>query len=250
MSDPQSSNDRPRLGIDQISTCWVLIRDPVKFVMRYAPAIQGYLGVFLKNPHDVEDVCQTFLVRVLERGHVEEERLHGRFRDYLITAVRNAALTFMRRKPIGSQDNARLDEIATFDAFEFPGDEEWVSRWRRILLNSVWEALKQHQRETPGNLAHTVLRILADHPDEDFDTLAVQVSALCGRTIQTPTFRKQVSRARRTFAGLLVTEVACTMDDPTPLNIEEELIDLDLMKYVRRFLPADWRTSCKLLNAD
>ncbi|MSU79014.1 MAG: sigma-70 family RNA polymerase sigma factor [Gemmataceae bacterium] len=249
MSDLQP-NDRPPPGIDQISTHWAVIRDPVKFVMRYAPAIQGYLGVFLKNPHDVEDVCQTFLVRVLERGHVEEERLHGRFRDYLIVAVRNAALAFLRRKPNIVHDNTNLDEIPTFDSFVFPGDEEWISRWRRILLNSVWEALEHHQRETPGNLAHTVLRILADHPDEDFDALAVRVSALCGRPIQSPTLRKQVSRARRTFAGLLVTEIARTLNDPTPLQIEEELINLDLMKYVRRFLPEDWRTSCKLLDAD
>src|SRR2546421_1078539 len=111
MNEPLPQSDRPQAGIDQISTRWTLIQDPRQFVMRYAPAIQGYLGVFLKNPHDVEDVCQAFLVRVIERGVVEEDRLHGRFRDYLIAAVRNAALSHLRRRPSPVQDGTPLEEI-------------------------------------------------------------------------------------------------------------------------------------------
>src|SRR5256885_4248390 len=109
MSDSMPPNNRPRAGIDQISTRWTLIHDPRQFVMRYAPAIQGYLSVFLKNPHDVEDVCQEFLVRVIERGVAEEDRLHGRFRDYLIAAVRNAALAHLRRRSATGQHVAPLD---------------------------------------------------------------------------------------------------------------------------------------------
>ena len=63
-------------------------------------------------------------------------------------------------------------------------------------------------------------------------------------------FRKQVSRARRLFAELLVAETARTLDNPTPLAVEEELIDIGVMKYVKAFLPADWRTSGKLLDVD
>lgn len=250
MTNPPPPNHRPRIGIDQISTRWASIQDPAKFVMRYAPAIQGYLGVFLRNPHDVEDVCQAFLVRVLERGVVEEERLRGRFRDYLIAAVRNAALAHLRRRTVAGQDAAPLDELPARDSFAFPADEEWVSRWRRVLLASVWEALENHQREHPGNLAHAVLRALTDHPREDSSQLAARVSAQCGRAIRPEAFRKQASRARRLFAELVVTETARTLDDPTPLNVEEELIEIDFMKYVRAFLPPDWRTSGKLVDAD
>src|SRR3954470_7271054 len=131
-------NHRPRAGIDQISTRWPLIQDPVKFVMRYAPAIRGYLGVFLKDPHDVEDVCQAFLLRVVERGVVERERLHSRFRDYLIAAVRNAALVPPRRRPAGPP-GVPLAEVPAPAAVDFPGDDEWVSRWRRVVLGAAWE---------------------------------------------------------------------------------------------------------------
>jgi len=250
MTDSSSTNEMPRGGIDEISTRWPMIQDPVRFVMRYAPAIQGYLSIFLWNPHDVEDVCQAFLLRVVEKGVVEESHLKGRFRDYLIATVRNAALAHLRRRPIASQDSTPLAEIAATDDFVFPDEEEWLSGWRRIVLSGVWEALENHQREHPGNLGYTVLRTLVDHPREDSGQLAARVSRLCGRTIQPEAFRKQVSRARRLFAELLVSEIASTLDDPTPLKVEEELIDLDVMKYVQSFLPADWRTSGKLLDGD
>ncbi len=250
MNDTSNPPDRPRVGIDQISTRWVLIKDPVKFVMRYAPAIQGYLSVFLKNSHDVEDVCQAFLVRVIERGVVDEDRLHGRFRDYLIAAVRNAALAHLRKKHIASSGNVELSEIAARESFEFPTDEEWVSRWRRVVLAGVWEAIEAHQRSQPGNLAHTVLRVLIDYPQEDSTQLAARVSLLCGRTIQAEAFRKQVSRARRLFAELLIAETARTLEDPSPLKVEEELIDIGVMKYVQPFLPPDWRTSGTLLDSE
>ena len=250
MSDLSTSNDRPRAGIEQISTRWAHIQDPVKFVMRYAPAIQGYLGVFLKNPHDVEDVCQAFLVRVIERGVVEQDALHGRFRDYLIAAVRNAALAHLRRRPGAVQSGAPLDQIPARDVFEFPAEDEWLAGWRRVVLAGVWEALENHQREHAGNLGHTVLRTLVDHPQEDSSQLAARVSAQCGRTIQPEAFRKQVSRARRLFAELLVAETARTLENPSPLKVEEELIDIGVMKYVKPFLPADWRTSGTLIDGD
>jgi RNA polymerase sigma factor (sigma-70 family) len=250
MSNSHFPNHRPRVGIDQISTRWAMIQDPVKFVMRYAPAIQGYLSVFLKNSHDVEDVCQAFLVRIIERGVIEEDRLHGRFRDYLIAAVRNAALAHLRRRRSADHEVTPLEEIPARESFEFPPDEEWLSRWRRVVLASVWEALENHERTHPGNLAHTVLRTLVDHPQEDSTKLAARVSSLSGRTIQAEAFRKQVSRARRLFAELLVAETARTLDDPTPLKVEEELSDIGVMKYVQPYLPPDWRTSGKLLEVD
>lgn len=237
-------------GINQITTRWAAIQDPVQFAMRYAPAIQGYLAVFLKNRHDVEDVCQAFLMRVIQKGLVDRPELHGRFRDYLITAVRNAALAHLRRKKLSIEESASLDQLPESPEVELPADEEWISRWRRAILGNVWEAIEAHERTHPGNLAFTVLRALTDHPDEESCDLASRVSQQCGRSIQPDAFRKQVSRARRMFAEFVVMETSRTLEDPTPLRVEEELIDVGLMKYVQRFLPPDWRTSGKLIESD
>ena len=76
-STPPDPDPDARAGIDQISTHWSKVENPMQFALRYAPAIRGYLGVFLKNPHDVEDVCQAFLLRVVERGVVAQHH-HGR----------------------------------------------------------------------------------------------------------------------------------------------------------------------------
>lgn len=239
----------PNAGLDQISTRWPLIQEPATFVLRYAPAIQGYLGVFLKNPDDVEDVRQAFLLRIFEKGIVERNLIRGRFRDYLIAAVRNAALAHLRRRSL-DRHFLPLDDLADPAPFEFPADSEWLARWRRALLDSVWEVLENHERNHPGNLAYSSLRQLVDHPQENSRQLAARLSRQCKRTIYSEAFRKQVSRARRLFAGFLVAEVARTLENPSPLHIEEELIELDLMKHVRPFLPADWRTGGKLLDAE
>jgi RNA polymerase sigma-70 factor (ECF subfamily) len=251
MSDSSSSNKVPRTGIDQISTRWAFIRDPVKFVMRYAPAIQGYLGVFLKNPHDVEDVCQALLLRVVERGMVEENLLQGRFRDYLIATVRNAALAHLRRRSLKTQDGCQLEGVAAVpEVFVLPDEEEWLSRWRRVVLSGAWDALEMHENEHPGNLSFTALRALVEHPDESSSQLAARVSQVCGRIVAPEAFRKQVSRARRLFAEFLVAETARTLDNPTPQHVEEELIDIGVMKHVQPFLPPDWQTSGKLLDGE
>ena len=71
-----------------------------------------------------------------------------------------------------------------------------------------------------------------------------------GRPRRAKAFRKQVSRARRLFAKLIVAETSRTLGDPTPLKVEEELIDIGVMKYVRPYLPADWRASGKLTDPE
>src|SRR3954466_3601502 len=88
----------PPPGLKQISTHWPLITDPAQFVLRYAPAIRQYLVALLRNAHEADDVTQEFLLRGLLRGFVRTTHLRGRFRDYLKTAVRNAALSHLSRR--------------------------------------------------------------------------------------------------------------------------------------------------------
>jgi hypothetical protein len=52
----------------------------------------------------------------------------------------------------------------------------------------------------------------------------------------TAAFRKQVSRARHLLEKLIVKEVAQTLDDPTPEQLKEELIDLALWEYIHDHL--------------
>ena len=216
-----------KFRLDQISTRWDAVRDPVRFVMRYAPAIERFLRVLVKNPQDAEDVAQEFLADVFRRGFPPESNLHGRFRNYLIAAVRNAARAYFRGKTLASIQIANLGEIPDPQEPQSAADREWLNSWRQCLLDRVWEALENHERKSPDSHYHAVLRLAADHPDADSQSLANQAS------LRPDAFRKQLSRARRKFAMLLMDEVARTLALPTPPAIEEELIDLGLMAYVR-----------------
>src|SRR5436190_2941448 len=107
MDKGETPDAEPRARLDQISTEWSLLRDSEQFVRRYTPAVRKYLHAMIKNRHDAEDVLHDFLVRVLAHGFLRVKREGGRFRDYLKTAVRNAALNHLLRKvppkPAGKQ---------------------------------------------------------------------------------------------------------------------------------------------------
>src|SRR5439155_1910921 len=98
--------------LDEISTEWETIHDSGEFVRRYGAAVQAYLLALLKNRHDAEDVAQDFFLRVCRHRFVRANQDRGRFRDYLKTAVRNAALNFARRKQapkaVGSSPVGRI----------------------------------------------------------------------------------------------------------------------------------------------
>ena len=232
--DPHTQTEAPP-NLDRITTIWPAIHDPVRFVLRYAPAVSRYLGALLRDPHDADEVAQEFLARVVERGFANADPGRGRFRDYLKMAVRNAALNYLRRK--------RRAPRPDVDRLELAGPEEeqaWVAEWQRCALAKAWRTLDQHQARTPGNLFHTVLRLSVDHPDEDSEALAARAAALAGRPLRADAFRKQLSRARRLFAEALLREVTQTLENPTPQQVEEELIELGLMPHVADFLPDDW----------
>jgi hypothetical protein len=91
-------------------------------------------------------------------------------------------------------------------------------------------------------MACTVLRLAADHPDESSAALAGRASARAGRTVSVDVFRKQLSRARRRFAQLLVNEIGETLDEGVSAeDVVEELCDLGLLEHVRDFLPEPFR---------
>src|SRR5262249_9486149 len=154
-----------------ISTHWPLVTDPEQFVLRYAPAIRGYLQVLLPQPADADEVLQEFLLHMLERGFTPDRVRRGRFRDYLIAAVRYHAWHYLRRKkprPLSAELAERLqapEETA-------PDDAEWLAGWRQCLLDRAWEALELRQRLSPGNWYYTALKLTTERPDADSTTLA------------------------------------------------------------------------------
>jgi hypothetical protein len=224
---------RPRQGLALISTHWPMITDPMKFVLRYAPSIRGYLQVLLPLPADVDEVLQEFLLGVVERGFTPDRIRRGRFRDYLIATIRYHAWSYVRRKKpraLSAEQAVRLqapEGTATLDS-------EWLAGWRQCLLDRAWETLECKQRHSPGNWHYTALKLTTDHPGADSRMLAARVGA--DPPLSAAAFRKQLSRARAAFARALVNEVERTLENPTPEAVMEELAEVGLLLYVRPYL--------------
>jgi hypothetical protein len=231
--------------IEDISTDWAIVRDPGCFVHHYGCAIQRYLGALLSNPFDAEEVAQEFFLRVSQHGFIRTREVGGRFRDYLKAAVRNAALSFVRRRRSLKPTNFGILQATIPDGRQLAADQIWIAEYRLCLLDRACRALEKHEDSCQGNLFHTVLTMVVDNPLDDTNTLATRTSALIGRPVRAEAFRKQISRARRKLARLIVQEVAETLDSPTSEQIREELIELALWEYVRDFVALGCSTSCQ-----
>ncbi len=240
----------PRSRLEWISTQWPLVHDPSHVVLRYGPAIRSYVQAIIPDPHDADEATQEFLTRILGAGFPNADPQRGRFRDYLKTSVRNAALTHLRRRRSREQGGLDLDQVASPPEPGQESEEVWRTEWRRCVLDRAWSALDRHERKAPDSRYYSVLRLAADHPNADSAELAARVVTRGGAALRPEAFRKQLSRARRFFAECVVREVAETFEDPTPDQVETELIDLGLHAFVRDYLPQDWRERGRMTDEE
>jgi hypothetical protein len=207
--------------------------------MRYARAIRNYVGALIKEPHDADEVAQEVLVRLLRGQFAAASPQRGRFRHMLAVAAHNLVRNYWQRR--------RRQAGIELDVGEFPDrsppemEAEATATWRQAMLDLAWKALEEYERATPSSVAWTVLRLRAEYPSDDSESLASRLSERTGRSFRPDAVRQQLRRARLRFAEALLQEVARGLDEPTPLRVEEELIDVGLMEYVQDFLPADWR---------
>ncbi|HMF28143.1 MAG TPA: sigma-70 family RNA polymerase sigma factor [Candidatus Cybelea sp.] len=223
-----------RANLDTIATHWFTLGDANQFLVRYEQAVRSYLAVLLGNADEADDVAHDFFIRVVERGFEHADPKRGRFRDYLKVAVRNAALSHLRRK----QREPHLTHVAhgRVPVPQEAADNEWLREWQSCVLQRAWRALKRHEDATPDNYFHTVLCLHVDRPDDNSRALAERVAAAIGRPFSADAYRKQLSRARRKFAQLIVHEVAQTLERPSRERILEELADIGLRDFVIPFL--------------
>lgn len=255
------SRDQPpevKRCLEEIETQWSLVARAHEgsecssvearrvLVLRYSPAVRSYVGALMQNDHDADDLAQDVCKRLMQGDFACATPERGRFRDLLKVAVRNMVRTYWSRQKRRQGMSIDIEQLGEEQAQEDPDDATWLTTWRDSILDLAWKALKDYELRTPGALAYTLLKLRAENPDCDSAGLAKFLSAKIGKEWKPDAVRQQLRRARLRFAQFLVEEIATNISNPTPERIEQELIDVGLIEYVREFLPQDWQSSGRL----
>ena len=201
--------------LEAISTRWTLLRQAHAgstfssaearnmLVLRYLPAVRRYVGVMMQGDEAAADVTQDILVRLLDGDFGGADPGRGRFRDLLKVAIRNMVRNDWarqkRRRPIAMD----VSELAA-EASD-PDDGTWLIAWRKSVLDLAWNALEQQQRQQPGSVAYTLLRLRIDHPDDTSEQLAERLSRQLGKPVRPDALRQKLRRAQARVCG----PVAC-----------------------------------------
>jgi len=246
MSEPSEQRSR----LEAISPRWSLLRqaragtatsaDEARnaLALRYLPAIRRYIRALVQNDQDADDIAHDVVVRLLAGDFGVADPARGRFRDLLKVAVRN----MVRNRWAQEKRRRKADlDVACVAEDDPEDDERWLAQWRQGVLDLAWKALEQHEHSRPGSVAYRLLRLRTDHPDDTSEQLAERLSQQLGQTLRADAVRQKLRRARLQFVDLLIGEVANGLHEPTPEKIEDELVALRLMDFLRELLPADWK---------
>lgn len=255
-SSAGNSHDDQRL--DQVVTQWSLLRlahqpvDPQSpqarqaMLLRYRNSVRNYVAALLQGHADADDVAQDVLLRLMRGDFANADPSRGRFRDFLKFAVKNMVRNHwskqQRRAASSIDDNPGLDPSSE----DGESDSAWTNECRNQLLDDTWLALEQFEQSTPGCCWFTLLRLRTEYPDADSTALADYLSAATGRAWRADAGRQQLRRARLKFAQLLIEQLALSLPKASPDDVEEELVSLGLIGFVKPFLPDDWRESGEL----
>jgi RNA polymerase sigma-70 factor (ECF subfamily) len=231
--------DDPRLS--RIETQWTLVaranagggaarEAQAELLPRYCPAVFRYLCEVAGDPATAEELCQEFAFRFV-RGdfrHAKPER--GRFRDYVKVALVHLAGEFRRRARGGQVRPLDSQAAGQWAAPDPDPDEDFTAQWRNELIQRTWAALRREAGEQLPN-GYEALRRKAADEGLTSARIAEAMAAECGRPVTAANVRQLLHRARDRFGELLRAEVAATLPDAAPADVDAELADLGLLVY-------------------
>lgn len=248
------SDDQFAPRIDAIETQWSMVRRAHhgslasggdaknSLVMRYSPAIRGYVRALTKDDAEADEISQEAVVRILSGDFAGADPERGRFRDLLKVAVRNMVRNHWAKQ--NRRKASDIDEIYTDDVGQEDDQlDPWLDSWRVNLLELAWAALKDYEHQREGRVAYTVLKLRSEFPTVDSQELAAKLSEATGNECRADTTRQQLRRARIRFAEFLVEEISQGLATAEPDRIQEELISLGLYESIKDVLPKKWKTT-------
>ncbi len=191
----------------------------------------------MRDPDVAADLSQDFAVRFLEGRFHKADPTRGRFRDYVKTCLFHLVGEYRRRKgkqprPVAFEDNEPADDAESLSEEE---DRVFRTSWRAELIERAWRTLAQVQEDC-GQPYYQFLRFRFEHEDLSSEAMAEMLSTQLGRPLTAAGVRQILHRARERFAGLLLEEVKQSLGPSACDHLEEELAELELLKYCRNAL--------------
>lgn len=243
--------------LDQIETQWSLLLHAHNLseshavdalnslVLRYSPAIRGYVRMLTQNNADADDLAQEVVVRLLKGDFSGADPKRGRFRDLLMVAVKNMVRNHWERSNRRPKTGIEIPEAPEKKVAELHlhsgVDGDWLSQWRSALIDIGMSRLKLYQTENPGNVAYLAMQLRSSFPTLDSVELAARMSQMTGREISAATYRQHLKRSRVRFAEYIVEEIAQGLPDADVSRVQDELIEVGLFEYIRDVLPDAWQ---------
>lgn len=226
---------------------WTLVGDAkldagararLALVERYRGAAYRYLLGAVRDPDVADDLLQELAFRFLKGAFSRAAPERGRFRDYLKTVLVHLVTDHQRRRGKAGRRCALSDvgpAVAAWDPAE--SDRQFVESWRDELLARAWAALAEGERQGGPPYA-SALRFRVEHPEASSAEMAACLGKqLClARPMTEAGVRKLLQRARAQFADALLDDVVHASGAWDADALEQELIELGLLKYCRSAL--------------
>jgi len=197
----------------------------------YRPPVVAYIRGRGASADEAEDLAQTFFTRFVERAfHVRADPARGRFRAFLLTALKNfladasAEAHAAKRggnlhfRSLDSATNSQTGHAAmTYD--EQP-DDMFDRAWAHAVLESALRKLRQEAKAAgKAALFDALGEFLIERPDEDDYARVAQALGMRRNTLAVA-----VHRLRARLRELVLQELAETAADND--DLEAELVQL------------------------
>lgn len=226
--------------LSQLSTRWSLVRRVhaadaatrrmalAELLAIYEPAIRGYLGRMVRDPHAADELYQEFAVRLCRGDFHAADPQRGQFRALVAAAVRNLTRDHFSRRPTGCLSDGVVPAVA-----DPPPEleEEFLTLYRQRLFGEALDLLAV-DRHPQARVWAAALRLAFADPDAPDAVLADRLAAEAG-PLSPAQFRKRLWEARRAYTRYLVHAVAETLSDPTAAALADELLVLGVLAPCR-----------------